>query len=1069
MTGRMRRVITMIFGSGGLLGSWVKLLCLVGVIAGLLIAGIVIGGLGSAIPSTYAATTTPLDLGQASSYAVLSGLSVGNTVSGVGDPYTTVRGDLGVLADTQPTGFPPGVVTGAINVGNAAAQAYADLTTAYDEVAAMSGGTAFAGDLAGATLTPGLHSAAAAVSDTGTVTLDGGGDPNAVFILKIGGALNLAAGAKIKLADGTQAQNVFWQVNGAAAIGANATFTGTLMAANAIAIGAGAEVNGRALALNGTVSLDDNQFYSDPPPMTIDGGPAKIGHDVTPTIAGTTGVAAGTAVTARIAGQTIDGSVGADGTWHVTPTALSDGTWTLVASVTDPAGNVGTATQQLTVDTVPPIITIAGGPAQLTNDVTPTFAGTSDAAAGTTVTVTVEGQTLTALVQSDGTWNVTPTALDDGAWPVLASVTDPAGNVGTATEQLTVDTVPPTITIDGGADAVGGSLTPTITGTSDAATGTAVTVTIEGQTLSGLVTSAGTWQASPVTLTAGTWTASASVTDPAGNVGTANQQLTVASVTPPLTLDGGGSLTTNDTTPTFAGTSDATAGATVTVTVDGQTLTALVQADGRWNVTPSALPDGTWTVIASVTDQAGDVATATQQLTVDTVPPAITIDGGATAVGGSLTPTIAGMSDVTPGTPVTVTIDGQTLTGFVTSTGIWQVTPTTLTDGTWTVRASVTDPAGNVGSVSQQLTVASLTPAITLDGGPSLLTDESTPTFAGTSDLPSGTTVTVTIDGQTLKALVQSNGTWNVTAAALRDGTWTLTASVTDQEGNIAAATQQLTIDRVPAVVTIGGGANVITNDRTPDISGTADVDPGTPVTVDLADQTLTSFVDSDGDWSVTTAPLADGPHRVVMSVLDGAGNLATVVQTLTVDTVPPAVTISGGPSTATDNLDPTIKGTSSVAAGTLVTVSIAGQMLTTLVQRDGTWNTTPRRVGDGAWMVVAHAADSLGNVGTARQSLTIGNLKLSLSAKSYRVTHGRPLKLRFSLGARADVTLRVTRRGSTVVKLKAVSRGAGRTTLTWNGRINGRPAARGPYGLLIRGLTATGSSGSETARLEVT
>ena len=59
-----------------------------------------------------------VDLGQGSSYAVLSGASVGNTVSAAGAPHTTLRGDLGVQANAQPTGFsPPGVVTGVVNVG----------------------------------------------------------------------------------------------------------------------------------------------------------------------------------------------------------------------------------------------------------------------------------------------------------------------------------------------------------------------------------------------------------------------------------------------------------------------------------------------------------------------------------------------------------------------------------------------------------------------------------------------------------------------------------------------------------------------------------------------------------------------------------------------------------------------------------------------------------------------------------------------------------------------------------------------------------------------------------------
>lgn len=107
-------------------------LCVVALLAGVLIF--------AASPASAAATTM-VDLGRASSYAALSGASVGNTVSAVGAPHTTLRGDLGVKANTQPTGFPPGNVTGEISVGNAtAAAAHDDLVAAYAEVAARAGG-----------------------------------------------------------------------------------------------------------------------------------------------------------------------------------------------------------------------------------------------------------------------------------------------------------------------------------------------------------------------------------------------------------------------------------------------------------------------------------------------------------------------------------------------------------------------------------------------------------------------------------------------------------------------------------------------------------------------------------------------------------------------------------------------------------------------------------------------------------------------------------------------------------------------------------------------------------------
>ena len=376
-----------------------------------IVAGsLLITAFGPIVASAVAAPTAMVDLGQASSYAVLSGTSVGNTVNAPGTPHTTLRGDLGVKANTQPTGFPPGVVTGATRVGSTADQAHADLVAAYDEVAARPGGTALAGDLATLTLAPGLHSSAAAVGNTGTVILDGGGDPNAVFVFKVGGALTMAAGARVTLINGARASRVFWQVNGAAAVGANASFVGTIMAMDAIAIGAGTVVNGRALSQTGAVALDSNEFYSAPPVVTIAGGAAATTTDTTPTISGTTDVVAPAVVTVTVGGQILHATP-SDGGWSVTSALLANAIYTVGASVTDGAQNPASATQQLTVDTVLPVISIDGGPTETTNDSTPTIAGTSDVAAGTVVHVTVDLQNLDALVNAGGAWNVTPSAL----------------------------------------------------------------------------------------------------------------------------------------------------------------------------------------------------------------------------------------------------------------------------------------------------------------------------------------------------------------------------------------------------------------------------------------------------------------------------------------------------------------------------------------------------------------------------------------------------------------------------------------------------------------------------------
>jgi hypothetical protein len=418
-----------------------------------LLGGLLTSALAFA-PSAFASTPT-VNLGHAAGYAIISGASVANTGN------STVRGDIGAPATAS--GFPPGVLDGTMQVGSVETAAYNDFLTAYNEVQSRTGGSALP-PLAGATLTPGLYTATAAagMAASTVLTLNGGGNANAVFVIQVNGALALGAGAQVLLTGGAQASNVFWQVTGAFSVGAApAVFVGTVMASTTGAIGAGALINGRVFAET-AVTTNDDDFYSSPPTITLTGGSAKDINNSSPTISGTTNVGSSGVVTVTVDGQTLTTAPALDGSWAVTPTILANGSYPVLASTTDGAGNVGSAAQQLTIDTVPPLITLNGAPAVLSDSATPVIAGTTDAAPGTIVTVEVEAQTLTAVVngttivqsvgaqtlaavvQSNGTWNVSPgVPMGEGVRTVTASVTDRAGNTSTATEQLNVETIAP--------------------------------------------------------------------------------------------------------------------------------------------------------------------------------------------------------------------------------------------------------------------------------------------------------------------------------------------------------------------------------------------------------------------------------------------------------------------------------------------------------------------------------------------------------------------------------------------------------------------------------------------------
>jgi hypothetical protein len=195
-----------------------------------------------------------IDLGSAANFAVLAG----STVTSTGP--TMVNGDLGLSPGTAVTGFnPPGTVNGTIHVDTAAQQAQAALTVAYNDAARRTEGVvSVAGDLGGQTLTPGLYKSTSTIGITGDLTLDGNGDPNAVFIFQVGSALNVATSSHVVLTNGATAANVFWQVGSSATLGTQSAFKGTIMAYASITIATGATLDGRALAQNAAVTLDSN-------------------------------------------------------------------------------------------------------------------------------------------------------------------------------------------------------------------------------------------------------------------------------------------------------------------------------------------------------------------------------------------------------------------------------------------------------------------------------------------------------------------------------------------------------------------------------------------------------------------------------------------------------------------------------------------------------------------------------------------------------------------------------------------------------------------------------------------
>ena len=200
------------------------------------------------------AATPTVGLGTAAPFAVLAGSAITNTGPSV------ISGNIGLSPGTSIIGFPPGVQsTGVTDQTTAVAlQAKNDTTTAYLDAAGRTPFTTVASDLGGTTLSPGVYQTSSAMALTGTVTLDGGGDADAVFIFQTGSTLISASGSTVLLENGAQACNVFWQVGSSATLGTTSNFAGTILALTSATLNTGATLQGRVLARNGAVTLDSN-------------------------------------------------------------------------------------------------------------------------------------------------------------------------------------------------------------------------------------------------------------------------------------------------------------------------------------------------------------------------------------------------------------------------------------------------------------------------------------------------------------------------------------------------------------------------------------------------------------------------------------------------------------------------------------------------------------------------------------------------------------------------------------------------------------------------------------------
>ncbi|MEC7761432.1 MAG: Ig-like domain-containing protein [Pseudomonadota bacterium] len=715
----------------------------------------------------------------------------------------------------------------------------------------------------------------------------------------------------------------------------------------------------------------------------------------------------------------------ASGTWSVTYTTgeIPTGSYTSTITVkaTDAAGNVSNTSSTIDIDTQGSVTLNAGtgaGGEVVVNGVAQagTILLTGTAEAGSSIAVSVGGMDYSATAGSNGVWSAVLPGMNilGGEYTTQINVTarDLAGNISTASGTMLVDTenLLALSTNFGGADGIINKVEAAagVSFSGLGEPGATISVSFQGRTHTGTVGANGTWSVpfAGGEVPTGNYQAPVQVisTDIVGNITTVTEIVqvdTITSVTATLSGTGGDGIANY--AETVAGltlTGIAEPGASVSVNIGGVTRPATVAANGSWSVTypQGTIAAGEYTANVSVTatDKAGNTATASTTVAIDTLVTDFAFTGSPTGgdgvlAGSELSSGLQISGTVEVGSQVSVSIGATTRIASVDASGNWTVTfaPGSIPTGEYDTLLAVnaTDAAGNTAMLTETVRIDTVagdlalsTAAIEIDDIVNLTERADGVVIHGTAT--PGLIVTVGLGAAQTTTVAAMNGTWSVTfpASEIPAGTYvsTISASITDGYGNSKTVSDSGAID---TVVTNFASDGVVDNDgvvnaleRADGITLTGTVEPGSVVSVKLGLVTQFATVDGAGNWTVdfakSSVPTGEQNVNVVVTATDAAGNTAMLTDTVEVDTVVNRLAVAtpiagdGNINKAEAALGVTVTGV--VEAGSTVVVDFDGVSRNATVDAAGNWsaNFSAADIGAGEGLrdVTVSATDAAGN-----------------------------------------------------------------------------------------------------------
>ncbi len=782
-------------------------------------------------------------------------------------------------------------------------------------------------------------------------------------------------------------------------------------------------------------------------------------NNVSPVLMGTAALVAGDILQVTVEGVTYTAGAGAgelvvngDGTWVLTIPAtqiLPEGVLDVTAVVTDTSGNTSSdqTTNEVVVDlsapanplVAPDLVSSSDSGSVDTDDVTLNASGEFTVPAGTlivgdTVTLFADGVASgTTPVLADGSFLVNIATLTDADYAIQYSVTDAAGNESGLSPALdiTVDTVIVVPTIDSpiaSDNVVNAAEQNAVLVSGDAEADSVVVVTLSDGvnadvTVQVTTDATGNYtllgsEANIQSLNEGNITIIATSTDLAGNVETSSPtDITLDTTAPAIPVVD--TLISNSETPQLTGSATLTSGDVLTVSVNSVTYTngdgnLQIDAGGVWTLdipVGNELLEAQYEVVATVTDTSGNssIDTDTSELTIDLTDPAVpTVTS---SIQNTSTPVVGGTAVLEAGESLAIVLDGVTYVegvDLVITGDAWTLTVPAgnpVTDGIYSVNATVTDAAGNSASdiTASELLIDTVLPTI-----PSVIaqtTNNTQPVIMGTATVAAGETLSVVVNGITynegdVNLVLNPDDTWVLTIPAdnaVLEGVYNVDVLVTDSAGNVAA---EATVSELIVDTTAPITPSVAPNLQTAFDTGASDTDDVTLTTDNVFDvpaatatagdvvvlyadgvEVATTTVAADGSFVANASTLTDGEYAITYTLTDEAGNVSADSPALdvTIDTVIVVPTIDAPVATddiinSAEQIAVLISGTAEANSTVVVTFSDGVNAdVTVQVTSDATGNYTLlgneaniQSLDEGNITITATSTDLAGNVNTS-------------------------------------------------------------------------------------------------------